>query len=88
MKSIVSINSNNDKTVSSVNLSDGSSIPCQLVIIAAGSRPFTQFLQEGTNLEIAKDGGLICDHYLETNIKDIFAAGDVSTYPNQRTGLF
>ncbi len=72
-KSVISIEGNNGIVVG-VSLSDGSSINCQLIILATGVRP---------NSEIASDAGLdvnsgiVVDEFLKTNDPNIFAAGDV-----------
>lgn len=46
-----------------------------LVIIAIGVSPNTTFL-EGTGIELHENKAIIVNPYMETNIKDIYAAGD------------
>jgi len=60
----------NDATgdISSLALDSGEKLACDLVIVAVGSQPAVDFL--------AAD--LSVDNYLSTNIKDIYAAGDVT----------
>ncbi|MDO8602645.1 MAG: FAD-dependent oxidoreductase [Candidatus Omnitrophota bacterium] len=64
-----------DKSVKGAVLDNGSKYACELVIIGKGVSP---------NIEIAKDAGIktnwgiLTNDYLETNVKDIFAAGDAS----------
>lgn len=64
-----------DKSVKGVALDNGSKHGCELVIIGKGVSP---------NIEIARDSGIktnwgiLTNDSLKTNIKDIFAAGDVS----------
>ncbi|EIJ44227.1 NAD(P)H-nitrite reductase [Beggiatoa alba B18LD] len=60
-----------------VSLSDGRVLEADLVISAAGVRPNTQFLQ-GSGIQTHKGNGILVDHYLQTNIPSIFAAGDVA----------
>ena len=64
-----------DKSVKGVTLDNGSSHACELVIIGKGVSP---------NIEIARDSGIktnwgiLTNDYMETNIKDIFSAGDAA----------
>ena len=45
-----------------------------------GVTPATEFLANA-DLEMAKDGGLSCNPFLQTNDANIFAAGDIVEYP-------
>lgn len=54
------------------------------LIIAIGIRPNTAFL-EGTGIEMTK-GTILTNEYLETNIPDIYAAGDCAMVRNRQTG--
>jgi NADH oxidase (H2O2-forming) len=66
---------NGDERVTSVMLSDGSEIPCQVVILGMGAFPNTN-IAENVGIEIGKSKGIIVDEYLRTSEKDIFAVGD------------
>ncbi|MDP2911087.1 MAG: FAD-dependent oxidoreductase, partial [Candidatus Omnitrophota bacterium] len=63
------------KSVKGVTLDNGSSHACELVIIGKGVSP---------NIEITRDSGIktnlgiLTNDSMETNIKDIFSAGDVA----------
>jgi len=46
-----------------------------LVIVAVGVRPATEFLED-TGIKRAKNGAIIVNRKLETSIKDVYAAGD------------
>jgi NADPH-dependent 2,4-dienoyl-CoA reductase/sulfur reductase-like enzyme len=46
-----------------------------LVIIAIGVRPSTDFLKD-TGIRMAKNGAILVDRELRTSIEDIYAAGD------------
>ena len=46
-----------------------------LVIVAVGVRPATEFLED-TGIERAKNGAILVNRKLETSIKDVYAAGD------------
>lgn len=52
---------------------DGEEIACQFVGLTAGVHPRTE-LAEGTEIETGR--GFLVDEYLETSVKDIYAAGD------------
>ena len=67
---------NIDGTIKSVTLKSGEIIPCDLLISAAGIRANIRFL-EGS--EVACDNkGLLFNEKGETNISNIYGAGDVS----------
>lgn len=46
-----------------------------LVLVATGIRPNTTFLQ-GTDIELADNGAVRTNEWLETNVADVYAAGD------------
>src|SRR5699024_4777843 len=46
-----------------------------MVIVATGIKPATNFL-ESTAIKQAKNGAIQVNEYLETNLEDIYAAGD------------
>jgi NAD(P)H-nitrite reductase large subunit len=64
---------------------DGEEIPCQFVGLTAGVHPRIE-LAEGTAIETGR--GFLVDEYLETSVKDIYAAGDCAELrkaaPNRR----
>ncbi len=62
--------------VQALKLDNGEVIECELIIVAAGTRSNVEFLQT-SDIELSKRG-LIFNQYGETNIKDIYGAGDVS----------
>ena len=57
-------------------LNDGTSINADLVILAIGVRANSKII-EGTNIELNQRGGIITNEYMETNVKDVYAVGDV-----------
>lgn len=69
-----------------VELNDGSKIETDMLLISIGVVPNTAWLQ-GSGIEMARDGSILCDEYLRTTVEGIFAAGDVITWPNGQTGL-
>lgn len=74
-----------DGNVKSVVLKDGSELAADLVVVGAGVRPTTQYLK-GSNVELDKFGGVVCDPFLQTSVKDVYAAGDIASYPYWPTG--
>jgi 3-phenylpropionate/trans-cinnamate dioxygenase ferredoxin reductase subunit len=65
-----------------VHLSDGTEIPADLVLIAIGARPNTEFLR-GSAIELAPDGGVVCDATLTSvSDPDVLAAGDIAAWPH------
>lgn len=46
-----------------------------LVVLSIGVRPATDFLK-GSGIELAKNGAVIIDREMRTNIEDIYSAGD------------
>ncbi len=66
-----------------VKLSTGESLPCDLLIVAAGVAPNTDFLK-GTAVEIGK--GVRVDVHMRSSSPDIYAAGDVAEAPDMFTG--
>lgn len=57
---------------------DEDDITVDFIIVGTGVRPNTQFIKD-TSIEI--DRGILVNEYMETNIKDIYAAGDVTQGP-------
>ena len=56
-----------------------------LVIIATGVKPNTEFL-EGNNMNMLPNGAIIVDEFGKTSIDDIYAAGDCATIKNIVSG--
>lgn len=75
-KSVQEVNLDSEGNVKSLTLSDGTEIPCELLIVAAGVRPNTQFLKD-TDLELER-GGLVIDSKGRTSDPDVFGAGDIT----------
>ena len=54
-------------------------LPCDMVIVAAGNRPNTGFLEgSGIKLDKSLGNGVAVDKYLQTSAVDVYAAGDVT----------
>lgn len=72
-------------SASTVVLNDGTEIEADLVIVGAGVLPATKFL-DGSGIEVDQWGGVLCDPFLQTSAKDVYAAGDIASYPYWVTG--
>lgn len=79
------INADASGNVASVTLSNGETLEADLLIVGAGVRPATEFLKD-SGLNMDKQGGIVCDPFLNTSNKDVFAAGDICSYPYWPTG--
>ncbi|NLI92451.1 MAG: NAD(P)/FAD-dependent oxidoreductase [Peptococcaceae bacterium] len=78
---VLSLESQNGK-ITAVATKD-QTIPADLVIVAIGAKPNLE-MTVGTALE--RDKGLITNEYMQTNIPDIYAAGDVAQAYCRLTG--
>ena len=60
-------------------VTDQGTFETDLVIVAVGIQPNTQFLKD-TGITLAKNGAVIVNRYLETSIDHIYAAGDCAMH--------
>lgn len=68
--------------VRAVRLSSGESIAADLVIVGIGAAPATAWLA-GSGVELdTRDGGVLCDAFLQSTIPGVYAAGDLAHWPN------
>jgi NAD(P)H-nitrite reductase large subunit len=65
----------NERLVGGVTLTKGDQIPCDMVIVAIGVVPRTE-LVVGTTVKTNR--GIIVDNYMQTNVQDVYASGDVA----------
>ena len=63
-------------------VTDKGTYSTDLVLIAIGIKPATDFLKE-TGIETLTNGAIIVSEYLETSTPDIYAAGDCATHFNR-----
>lgn len=68
--------------VERVLLDDGSTIEADLVVVGVGVHPATDFIK---GLDKADDASIIVDETLQA-APGIYAAGDIATFPDWRTG--
>lgn len=71
--------------VSGVQLLNGDSIDCDLVIVSAGVRANIA-ITEGTSIETNR--GIVVNEHMETSLKDIYAAGDVAEYNGMNIAIW
>lgn len=69
--------------VEGVRLSDGTELPCDLLVAGLGVVPNVEWLA-GSGLSI--DDGLVCDRWMCAGPPTVHAAGDVARWPNGLTG--
>ena len=65
----------NDGIVGGVVLTKGEQLPCDIVVVAIGVVPRTE-LVSGTDVKTNR--GIIVDNYMQTNVPDVYAGGDVA----------
>jgi NADPH-dependent 2,4-dienoyl-CoA reductase/sulfur reductase-like enzyme len=71
-----------DARVTGVELSDGSVLPCDRVVVGIGTAPATGWLAGSGVALSAVDGGVLCDARLAASVPGVYAAGDVAHWPN------
>jgi len=62
-----------------VALDNGETVPAKLVVVAAGVRSNTDFL-EGSGVEL--DNGIVVDDHLKSSVDTVYAAGDCARGPD------
>lgn len=68
-----------------LRLSDGSTIDAGVVVVGLGITPSGE-LAESAGIVTSDDGGIVVDSRLATSAPDVYAAGDVATYPDRILG--
>ncbi|MET3506768.1 FAD-dependent oxidoreductase [Halalkalibacter oceani] len=59
-------------------VTDKQTLPADLVLIAIGVRPNTDFVK-GSGIELSENGAIKVNAFMETNLASIYAAGDCAT---------
>ncbi len=72
--------------VSGVKTDDGTEIPADAVIVGVGARPNTELAEEAGLAVDSENGGVVVDGSLRTEDPDVYAAGDVASFPSARYG--
>ena len=65
-------------------VTDKGTYKTDLVVIATGFKPNTAFI-EGSGIQTLDNGAIVVNDKGETNVKDIYAAGDCATVPHMIT---
>ena len=88
MKSgVKEITKDQNGNINGIILNDGTLLNVDMAIIGTGIAPNTKFLdRHDSGIKIDQKGAVVCDPFLESSIKDIFAAGDVCSFPYWQTG--
>ncbi len=66
---------NEEKCITSVSLNDGTEIPCDLIIVAAGVRAAIECVQGS---QVKAERFIEVNDYMQTTVSNIFAAGDAA----------
>jgi 3-phenylpropionate/trans-cinnamate dioxygenase ferredoxin reductase subunit len=66
-----------------VVLSDGTEIPADLAIVGVGIRPATEL---AASAGLSLDNGVVVDANLQTSAPDVYACGDVASWPSTLVG--
>lgn len=62
-------------------------IPCQMVLVCTGTSPDTT-LADHCSIPMQQRQGILVDEQLRTNVRDIYAVGDVAALKNPQTGIY
>lgn len=73
--------------VGAVLLKDGTRLEADLVILGVGVSPTTDYLRNNSIIKLAEDGSVkVDDVFAVVGIKDVYAIGDIATYPYNGPG--
>lgn len=67
---------NGNSRVQSIETDTGNHFSCDFIIVDIGLNPNTDFLS-GSDIDVDVDNSVIVNQYMQTNISDVYAAGDV-----------
>ncbi|XP_028941651.1 apoptosis-inducing factor 3-like, partial [Antrostomus carolinensis] len=69
-----------DGKVTEAVLANGEKLPADVVVVGIGVSPNSAFLK-GTSIARDDSGAILVDLHMQTNIPNVFAAGDVVSFP-------
>lgn len=67
-----------------LHLEDGSILEADVAVVGLGITPATEML--AGVVDLADDGGVVVDEHLRSSVADVYAAGDVASYPDPVLG--
>ncbi|MDE5416958.1 FAD-dependent oxidoreductase [Labilibaculum sp. DW002] len=70
-----------------IHLQSGRKIDADMVILSIGVRPETKLIKEA-GLELAPNGGIKVNEYLQTSDSNVYALGDAIAFPHPITGKY
>ncbi|KAI8577557.1 hypothetical protein K450DRAFT_177615 [Umbelopsis ramanniana AG] len=73
-------------SVTGLTLQDDTNVDTNVVIYAIGIRPRSD-LASASDIEVAKNGGVITDDYMQTSAPDVFAIGECVSHADITYGL-
>lgn len=79
----VGFGSNDNGEVKEVQLKDGRVLDADIVVVGVGGRPLTTLFKGQVQEE---KGGIKTDAFFKTNVPDVYAVGDVATFPMKLYG--
>ncbi|KFK38337.1 hypothetical protein AALP_AA3G101000 [Arabis alpina] len=71
-------NTNSNGEVTEVKLKDGRTLEADIVIVGVGGKPLTSLFKDQVEEE---KGGIKTDGFFKTSVPDVYAIGDVATFP-------
>lgn len=74
-----------DGVLTGVKCTNGTEHPCDLLIFSIGAYPNMDLVKD---TKIITDRGIIVDHHMQTNIPNIYAAGDVAENEYNSSGIW
>lgn len=70
-----------------VHLKDGTKLDADIVILGVGVAPATSYLKDNASVTLEKDGSLKTDdRFVVAGQSDVYAVGDIATYPYHGPG--
>ena len=78
-KNIISVTSGEEYLL---EFSNGEKLNCHMLVIAIGTKPCLDIF-EGTGIKCQR--GILVNQYLESSVKDVYAAGDVAESPTYKS---
>jgi NADPH-dependent 2,4-dienoyl-CoA reductase/sulfur reductase-like enzyme len=69
--------------VEAVELSSGEIVAADVVVVGVGARPATDWLAASA---VEVRDGVVCDHFCATSVPNVYACGDVASWPDPIVG--